>query len=143
MIIMVTSPSALACPPGTVSKVRCQSITNYSDGEDLTSATAAQSVSVYRLSTRADRSERGTKYCTFPPMGNNSFRYRTLHCTKQVSYVFQRGKGPSHSCQNQLTTLRSRAQWMQQFMCPTIHVWKHSCFFGAKADQVACNFHLV
>ncbi|GFN80933.1 hypothetical protein PoB_000743900 [Plakobranchus ocellatus] len=29
-----------------------------------------------------------------------------------------------------LTTLRANPHWRQQFMCPTIHVWKHSSFFG-------------
>ncbi|GFO21637.1 hypothetical protein PoB_004814200 [Plakobranchus ocellatus] len=39
--------------------------------------------------------------------------------------------------------VRPGAHWRQQFMCPTIHVWKPSSFFGASAYQVGCDFHLV
>ncbi|GFO46723.1 hypothetical protein PoB_007322800 [Plakobranchus ocellatus] len=41
-----------------------------------------------------------------------------------------------------MTSLRPSPHWRQQFTCPTIHVWKHSCFFGPRVHQFGCEFHL-
>ncbi|GFO28857.1 hypothetical protein PoB_005536200 [Plakobranchus ocellatus] len=39
--------------------------------------------------------------------------------------------------------LNRGSNWRQQFTCPTIHVWKHSSFFGTRAHQVCSEFHPV
>ncbi|GFO06281.1 hypothetical protein PoB_003278600 [Plakobranchus ocellatus] len=39
-------------------------------------------------------------------------------------------------------TVRANPHWRQQFTCPTMHVWKHSSFFGQEHTKPAATFIL-
>ncbi|GFN82195.1 hypothetical protein PoB_000870100 [Plakobranchus ocellatus] len=43
---------------------------------------------------------------------------------------------------NMAGNIKASPHWRQQFMCPTIHVWKYTSFFGQEHIKSAVTFIL-